>query len=61
MQKEINNFLNEITDNFSELFVEAFLIRYESLFNDKYLKANVSKVINMLNNKIIDKFSNMGL
>ena len=61
MQKEINNFLNEITDNFSELFIETFLIRYKSLFDNKYLKENISKVINILNNKIIDKFDNMGL
>ncbi len=61
MKLEINKFLEEITDNFSELFTEAFLMRYNMAFNNKYLKENIPKVINMLNSKIVDKFADMGL
>ena len=55
MEKDIINFLEEITDNFTSLFVEAFMIRYEYLFNKQGIK-NKEVIIKMLSDKLSEKF-----
>lgn len=55
MKKEIENFINEITTNFSELFVETFLLRYFSNFDKRYLLETINRTKYLLNLKIENK------
>ncbi|MBE6157157.1 MAG: hypothetical protein E7161_05430 [Firmicutes bacterium] len=55
MKRDVNDFLEEITTNFSELFVETFLLRYLNEFNKKELLKN----INIVKQKLIKKIDNI--
>ncbi len=50
MKKE--QFINEITNNFSDLFIEAFLIRYLSLFNGEDLEEDIKETLIILEQKL---------
>lgn len=52
MKNNKNEFLEEITTNFSNLFVETFIIRYLNEYNKKYLYKNFIKAKKILNKKI---------
>lgn len=52
MKKTEEEFVEEITTNFSELFVDAFLIRYLSEYDKNNLLDNASEVISILNVKV---------
>ncbi len=54
--KEEKDLLNEITKNFSELFVETFLIRYLHEYDKDNLLEDIEKVNQLLNKEIIKKF-----
>ena len=58
MKQDINNFIEEITNNFSELFVETFFIRYLSDYSKDDLLKNTIKAKRKLNEKIETKFFN---
>lgn len=50
--KKIDVFLEEIANNFSELLVETFFIRYFSVFSEKELFDSINKLEDLLNSKI---------
>lgn len=52
MNKEIDNFLNEFTDNFSDLLVETFFIRYIGMYGNKNISESINKLKILLMNKI---------
>lgn len=56
MKKSINKFNEEITTNFSKLFVETYMIRYLNNYNDYDLLENIKKVKEILNKKIDNEF-----
>ena len=64
MKKEQSDFVNEFTNNFAELFVESFLIKYSDMFEmDEFPKVifeaqrNVTK---KLKQKINSKLKAIG-
>ncbi len=57
MNKKINDFLEEFSDNFSELYVETFLIRYLNNFNENELITNIKELNNLTNTKIKKLFA----
>lgn len=52
MKRNVNDFLEEITTNFGELFVETFFIRYFSEFDENDLLSDIPELKNMLLKKI---------
>lgn len=56
MKKSINKFNEEITTNFSKLFVETYMIRYLSEYSKEDLLENVKKAKEILNKKIDNRF-----
>lgn len=56
MKKSINKFNEEITTNFSKLFVETYMIRYLNEYSKEDLLENVKKVKEILNKKIDNEF-----
>ena len=52
MKRNVNDFLEEITTNFGELFVETFFIRYFSEFDKNDLLSAIPDLKNMLLKKI---------
>lgn len=64
MKREIDDFLEEITNNFSELFVETFLLRFLDEFDKNILLDSVEVASKKLNNKVgknfIKKLKKMG-
>lgn len=56
MKNDIERFKNEITDKFSELFVETFFLRYFSEFDINELLENVSDIMELLNKKMNKQF-----
>ena len=57
MEKEIEKFLEEYTDKFSELFVQTFLIRYHDNFGKKELDKSIKILKNLLIQKIEKEFN----
>lgn len=55
MENNINDFVEEITENFSELFVETFFIRYLNIYDKNELLETVKVLKNEINNKIYNK------
>ncbi len=64
MKNDTKKFVNEITDNFSELFVETFFIRYLKDFQIDGLIENIIISQDMLTEKInkyfLKKLKQMG-
>ena len=58
MNSKIDDFVEEITDNFSNLFVEAFFIRYFDKFNEKNLLPTIEKTYTKLQEKLEVSFVN---
>lgn len=58
MKRNINDFLEEITTNFGELFVETFFIRYFSEFDKNDLLSAIPDLKNMLLKKIDNNLKN---
>ncbi len=58
MKKEINDFLEEITTNFTELFIETYFIRFLSNFDSNYLLEATDKMQVLLNTKLNEKIKN---
>ena len=56
MPQKIMDFSEEITDKFSELFVETFLIRYLNAFRGKDLLEAVKETNDLLKQKINNLF-----
>lgn len=52
MKNNIDNFVEEITTNFSELFVETFFLRYLSEFDKNELLQTTKEAELMLKKKI---------
>lgn len=52
MEKNIDVFLEEITDNFSKLFVETFIMRYLVDYDKKYLLHSIELAKDKLDYKI---------
>lgn len=52
MKKNINDFNEEITSNFSELFIETYFIRYLSEYSKDDLLDNTKKVKELLLKKL---------
>lgn len=52
MKKNINDFNEEITSNFSELFIETYFIRYLSEYSKDDLLENTKKVKELLLKKL---------
>lgn len=55
MKENINELLEEITTNFSELFTETFFIRYLSEFDKDDLLESAKQVNKLLTKKINNK------
>jgi len=58
MKRNVNDFLEEITTNFGELFVETFFIRYFSEFDKNDLLSAIPDLKNMLLKKIDNNLKN---
>lgn len=58
MKRNINDFLEEITTNFGELFVETFFIRYFNEFDKNDLLSAIPDLKNMLLKKIDNNLKN---
>lgn len=58
MKRNVNDFLEEITTNFGELFVETFFIRYFSEFDKNDLLSAIPVLKNMLLKKIDNNLKN---
>ncbi|MBQ7031034.1 MAG: hypothetical protein IJN13_01510 [Bacilli bacterium] len=52
MKRNVNDFIEEITTNFGELFVETFFIRYFNEFDKNDLLSAIPDLKNMLLKKI---------
>lgn len=57
MNKETIEFLEEITENFSTLFVETFYLRYLDQFGDKNILKDINYTKDMLLKKIDEKIN----
>ena len=57
MEKNVEVFVKEFTDNFSELFVESFFIRYMSNGSEKDLLIAIKEAKKLLNQKLNRFFS----
>jgi len=64
MKNNVNDFVEEITTNFSELFVETFFLRYLSDFKKDELleitKIVKNKLDDKINKKLFQKLKSMG-
>ncbi len=49
-------FIDEITDNFSDLFIESFIYRYFNIFNGDDLEKDIRKTLIILEKKIRKRF-----
>lgn len=58
MKRNVNDFLEEITTNFGELFVETFFIRYFNEFDKNDLLSAIPELKNMLLKKINNNLKN---
>ena len=58
MKKNIHSFIEEITNNFSELFIETFMIRYLSDYSKEELLENIDRTKTELKKKIDKGFKN---
>ena len=58
MKRNVNDFLEEITTNFGELFVETFFIRYFNEFDKNDLLSAIPELKNMLLKKIDNNLKN---
>lgn len=58
MKKDIHSFIEEITNNFSELFIETFMIRYLSDYSKEELLENIDRTKTELKKKIDKGFKN---
>ena len=58
MKRNVNDFLEEITTNFGELFVETFFIRYFNEFDKNDLLSAIPDLKNMLLKKIDNNLKN---
>lgn len=58
MKEEINIFVDEITTNFTELFVETFFIRFLSDFGNQELTKSLKNAGEVLCKKISKKINN---
>lgn len=56
--KDIDNFVEEITTNFSELFVETFFLRYLSDYDERDLLETANEIQNILIKKIKNQMLN---
>lgn len=56
MKKNINKFNEEITTNFSKLFIETYMIRYLSEYSKEDLLESIKEVKEILNKKIENEF-----
>lgn len=64
MKNNVNDFVEEITTNFSELFVETFFLRYLSDFKKDEL-LEITKIVKnkldyKINKKLFQKLKSMG-
>ena len=57
MKNNINEFVGEITDNFSELFVETFFLRYLSDYDKNQLLDTIKILKQELNVKVNNQFN----
>lgn len=57
MKNNVEDFIEEITTNFSELFVETFFIRYLSDYDVNDLEKVLKKLKVKLNSKINDRLN----
>lgn len=57
MNKERIEFLEEITENFSTLFVETFYLRYLDQFGDKNILKDINYTKDILLKKIDEKIN----
>lgn len=55
MQKNWKKFVTDFNDNFSELYVESFILRFRSQFGDKDLFYNLLYANNELQRTIFAK------
>ncbi len=64
MEKKVKDFIEEITDKFSELYVETFLIRYLSDYKEhdliETLKNANTKLKTKIKIRITDALEEMG-
>lgn len=64
MKREIKEFIEEFTNNFSELYVESFFIKFLSEYNQNALLDSILEVNKNLKDKIkknfIKKLNNLG-
>lgn len=58
MKRNVNDFLEEITTNFGELFVETFFIRYFNEFDKNDLLSAIPDLKNMLLKKLDNNLKN---
>ena len=58
MEKRVNDFVKEFTDNFSELYVESFFIKYLSEYDKKDLLETIQLTNKKMQQKIIKLFMN---
>ncbi len=56
MNKKTNEFIEEITDNFSTLFVETFYLRYLDQFGESNILKDVNYTKDLLLKKIDAEF-----
>lgn len=52
MKKEINDFIEEITSKFSELYIETFFLRFQKEFGKNELNKALIEANKILNVKI---------
>ena len=62
--KKGNKLINEFTTNFSELFVESYLLRFLNEYPEKYLLKSLNNALKICNAKIkakiVDKLEDYG-
>jgi len=62
MKRNVDDFIDEFTTNFSELFIDAFLLRYLDRFNKDKLLDTYKKTRVVLNRKLkINYLNKLGL
>lgn len=63
MKKDVDIFLDEVSENFSELFVETFFIRYLSNFNRDDIISDINalkiKLYKKINTKLDQALKNL--
>lgn len=56
MKENTQDFIEEITNNFSELFVETYFLRYLMNYPEEKLLEDIEKTNQILHNKILKEF-----